>query len=213
MPSNHLILCRPLLLPSIFPSVWVFSKESALPIRWPKDWSFSFNISPSNEHPGLTSFRMYWLDLLAVQGTLKSLLQHHSSEALWLMVLILFSVWCARRIIIHFQVSVLQLCDPEWSSCPQHWRASLQTTDLRSSPTPIQTMLWGRNLRHKSALPELLTGRRSAEPGHPPEVQQLEPRAALAHPPRQAVGETRGGPRRLCPSSKLWDSTSRGWML
>ena len=82
MPSNHLIFCRPLLLrPSIFPSMRVFSNESALHIRWPKYWSFSFNISPSNEHPGLISFRMDWLDPLAVQGTLKSLLQHHSSKA------------------------------------------------------------------------------------------------------------------------------------
>ena len=82
MPSNHLILCQPLLLPpSIFPSIRVFSSESALHIRWPKYWSFSFNISPSNEDSGLISFRMDWLDLLAVQGTLKSLLQHHSSKA------------------------------------------------------------------------------------------------------------------------------------
>ena len=82
MPSNHLILCPPLLLlPSSFPSLRVFSNESALRIRWPKYWSFSFNISPSNEHPGLISFRKDWLDLLAVQGTLKSLLQHHSSKA------------------------------------------------------------------------------------------------------------------------------------
>ena len=82
MPSNHLILCRPLLLlPSIFPSFRVFSNESALHIRWPKYWSFSFNIRPSNEHPGLISFRMNWLDLLAVQGTCKSLLQHHSLKA------------------------------------------------------------------------------------------------------------------------------------
>ena len=82
MPSNHLILCRPLLLlPSIFPSIRVFSNESALHIRWPKYWSFSFTITPSNEHPGLISFRMDWLELLAVQGTLKSLLQHHSSKA------------------------------------------------------------------------------------------------------------------------------------
>ena len=84
-PRNHLILCHPLLLPpSIFPSIRVFSNESALPIRGPKCWSFSFNISPSNEHPGLISFRMDWLDLLAVQGTLKSL-QHHNSKAsiLW----------------------------------------------------------------------------------------------------------------------------------
>ena len=82
MPSNHLILCHPLLLlPSIFPSIRVFSNESVLYIRRPKYWSFSFNISPSNEHPRLISFRMDWLDLLAVQGTLKSLLQHHSSKA------------------------------------------------------------------------------------------------------------------------------------
>ena len=82
MPSNHLILCRPLLfLPSIFPRIRVFSNESVLPFRWPKYWSFSFSISPSNEYSGLISFRMDWLDLLAVQGTLKSLLQHHSSKA------------------------------------------------------------------------------------------------------------------------------------
>ena len=82
MPSNHLILCRPLLLlPSIFPSIRVFSNESALRMRWPKYWSFSFSIIPSKEIPGLIFFRMDWLDLLAVQGTLKSLLQHHSSKA------------------------------------------------------------------------------------------------------------------------------------
>ena len=82
MPSSHLILCRPLLLlPSIFSSIKVFSNESTLRMRWPKCWSFSFSISPSNEHPGLISFRMDWLDLLTVQGTLKSLLQHHSSKA------------------------------------------------------------------------------------------------------------------------------------
>ena len=84
--ANHLILCHPvLLLPSVFPSIRVFSNESVFSIRWPKYWSFSFNISPSNEHPDLISFRMDWLDLLAVQGTLKSLLQHHSSKAsiLW----------------------------------------------------------------------------------------------------------------------------------
>ena len=86
MPSNHLILCRPLLLPSsIFPSIRAFPKESALHIRWPQYWSFIFSISPSNDYSGLISFRMDWLDLLAVQGTLKSLLQHHSSKAsiLW----------------------------------------------------------------------------------------------------------------------------------
>ena len=85
MPSNHLILCRPIHLPSNFPSMSIFSNESALRIRWPKQWSFSFNISPSNEHRGLTSFRMDWLDILAVQESLKSLHQHHSSKAsiLW----------------------------------------------------------------------------------------------------------------------------------
>ena len=93
MLSNHPILsCPLLLLPSIFPSITVFSSESALRIRWPKDWCFSLNISPSNEHPGLTSFRMDWLDLLAVQGTLKSLLQHHSSKASIL--------WCSAFFII-----------------------------------------------------------------------------------------------------------------
>ena len=92
MPSNHLILCRPLLLPSIFPSIRVFSNESVFRIRWPKYWSFSFNISPSNEHPGLISFRMDWLDLLAVQVTLKSLLQYHSSKASYF--------WCSAFFIV-----------------------------------------------------------------------------------------------------------------
>ena len=93
MPSNHLILCHPLLLlPSIFPSSRVFPNESALRIRWPKYWSFSFNISPSNEHPGLISFRMDWLDLLAVQGTLKSLLPHHSLKASFLQCSAFFTV-------------------------------------------------------------------------------------------------------------------------
>ena len=95
MPSNHLILCRPLLLPpSILPSIRVFSNESALLIRWPKYWSLSFSISPSNEYSGLISFRMDWFDLLAVQGTLKSLLQHHSSKAsvLWCSAFIIFQL-------------------------------------------------------------------------------------------------------------------------
>ena len=93
IPPNHLILCRPLLLlPSIFPNIRVFSNESALCIRWPKYWSFSFNINPSNEHPGPISLRMYWLDLLAVQGTRKSLLQHHSSKASILLCSALFIV-------------------------------------------------------------------------------------------------------------------------
>ena len=93
MPSNHLILCHPLfLLLSIFPSIRVFSNESALCIRWPEYWSFSFNISPSNEYPGLISFRMYWLDLVAVQGTFKSPLQHHSSKASFLQRSVFFIV-------------------------------------------------------------------------------------------------------------------------
>ena len=93
MPSSHLILCHPLLLlPSIFPNIRVFSNESALGIRWPKYWSFSFSISPSNEHPGLISFGMDWLDVLAVQGTLNSLLQHHSSKASIL--------WCSAFFIV-----------------------------------------------------------------------------------------------------------------
>ena len=97
MPSNHLILCRPLLLwPSIFPSIRVFSNESTLSIRWPKYWSFSFNISPTNEHPGLISFRMDWLDLIAVQGTLKSLLQQHSSKASILLCSAFFIVQLSR---------------------------------------------------------------------------------------------------------------------
>ena len=93
MPFNHLVLCRPLfLLPSIFPSIRVFSNESALRIRWPKYWSFTFNISPTNEHSGLISFRMDWVGLLAVQGTLKSLLQHHSSKASILLRSVFFIV-------------------------------------------------------------------------------------------------------------------------
>ena len=97
MPSNHFILCRPLLLlPSVFPSIRVFSNESALHIRWPKYWSFSFNISPSNEHPGLISFRIDWLDILAVQGTLKSLLQQHSSKASILWCSVFFIVQLSR---------------------------------------------------------------------------------------------------------------------
>ena len=92
MPSNHLILCRPLLPPSIFPSIRIFSNESVLHIRWPMYWSFSFSISPFNEYSGLISFRMDWLDLFAVQGTLKSLLQHHSSKASILRCSVLFMV-------------------------------------------------------------------------------------------------------------------------
>ena len=124
MPSNHLILCHPLLLlPSIFPSIRVFSTESALCIRWPKYWSFSFSISPSNEHPGLISFRMDWLDLLEVQGTLKSLLQHRSSKASVLMEA-LISIRTVDSLLTYSPVvdtglfSLLFSCCSVTQSCP-----------------------------------------------------------------------------------------------
>ena len=125
MPSNHLILCHPLLLlPSIFPSIRVFSNESALHIRWPKYWSFSFSISPSNEHPGLISFRMDLLDLLAVQGTLKSLLQHHSSKTsvLWhsafLMVQLSHLYMTTGKTISSVQFSSVAQSSSVTQSCP-----------------------------------------------------------------------------------------------
>ena len=120
MPSNHLILCRPLLLPSIFPSIRVFSKGLVLPIRWPKDWSFSFSISPSNEYSELISFRMDWLDLLAVQGTLKSLLQHHSSKSSILRHSAFFTVQLSHPYVQFSSVaqSCPTLCDPMDCSTP-----------------------------------------------------------------------------------------------
>ena len=109
MPSNHLILCHPLLLlPSVFPSIRVFSNESALCIRWPKYWSFSFNISLSNEFSELISFRMDWLDLLAVQETLKSLLQHHSSKASIL--------WCSAFFIVQLSHLVTYFVENRWGN-------------------------------------------------------------------------------------------------
>ena len=106
LPSNHLILCHPLLLlPSIFPTIRTFSNESVLHIRWPKDWSFSFSISTSNEYSGQISFRMNWLDLLTVQGTLKSLLQHHSSKA---------------SILLHSAFFVVQLSHPYMTTGKNH---------------------------------------------------------------------------------------------
>ena len=124
MPSNHLILCWPLLLqPSIFPSIRVFSNESVLRIRWPKYWSFSFSISPSNEQPGLISFRMDWLDLLAVQGTIKSLLQHHSSKASML--------WCPVSFIV-------QLSHPYMTTSITHALSTFyqNSNDLQPSSYP-----------------------------------------------------------------------------
>ena len=119
MPSNYLILCLPLLLlPSIFPSIRVFSNESALRIRWPKYWSFSFSFSPSNGHPGLISFRMDWLDLLAFQGTLKSLLQHHSSKASILQCSAFFMVQLSHPYMTTGKTMALtQFSSVQWLSC------------------------------------------------------------------------------------------------
>ena len=116
MPSNHLILCPPLLLPSIFPSFRVFSNESVLHIRWPKYWSFSFSISPSNEYSGLISFRMDWLDLLAIQGTLKSILQHHSSKASILQCSAFFIVPTSHPIHDHWKNHSLDYTDLCWQN-------------------------------------------------------------------------------------------------
>ena len=127
MPSNHLILCRPLLLlPSIFPCIRVFSDESALPIRWPKYWSFSFSISPSNEHPGLISFRMDWLDLLAVQGTLKSL----SSTMMWKRECSRLRSFraahrCAVRVCSSLRATFLHACAPCWWRHCFEWSSSM----------------------------------------------------------------------------------------
>ena len=152
MPPNHLILCRPLiLLPSIFHSIRVFSSEPVLPIRWPKYWSFSFSISPSNEYSGLISFRMDWLDLLAVQGTLKSLLQHHSSKALIL--------WCSIFFIVqltsihdYWKNHSFDYMDLDWQSnvsafqyavlvCQVCHKASLIAQLVRNQPAVQETCL------------------------------------------------------------------------
>ena len=117
MPSSHLIPCPPLLLPpSVFPSIKVFSNESVLPIRWPKYWSFSFSISPCKEHPGLISFRMDWLDLLAVQGTLKSLLQHHSSKPSILWHSAFFTVQLSHPYMTNWKNQSLDYTDLCWQS-------------------------------------------------------------------------------------------------
>ena len=144
MPSNHLILCRPLLLlPSIFPSFRVFSNESILRIRWPEYWSFSFSVSPSNEYSGLISFRMDWLDLLAVQGTLKSLLQHHSSKASFLQCSAFFMVQISHSYMTTGKIycccsvtqSCLTLCDATNCSMPGfpvlHYQLKFAQTHVR----------------------------------------------------------------------------------
>ena len=124
MPSSHLILCRPLLLlPPIPPSIRVFSSESTLHMRWRRYWSFSFNISPSNEHPGLISFRMDWLDILAVQGTLKSLLQHHSSKASILRCSAFFTIQLSH--LPPHLISYYKLLEFQWSLCDEWPPANL----------------------------------------------------------------------------------------
>ena len=121
MPSNHLILCHPLLLlPSIFPSIRVFSNESALRIRWPKYWNFSFNISPSNENSGLISFRMDWLDLLAAQGTLKHLLQHHSSKSSIIRCSVFFIVQFSHP----YMTTGKTIALPRWTFC---WQSNVSS--------------------------------------------------------------------------------------
>ena len=135
MPSSHFILCHSLLLPpSVFPSIRVFSNESALRIRWPKYWSFSFNISPSNEHPGLISFRMDWLDLLAVQGTLKSLLQHHSSKASILQCSAFFIVQLSQPYMTTGKTIALIFPDQVSISCALSWQADSQPLYHQGSP-------------------------------------------------------------------------------
>ena len=165
MPSNHLMLCHPLLLlPSVFPSIRVFSNESALRIRWPKYWSLSFSISPSNEYSGLISFRMDWLDLLAVQGTLKSLLQHHSSKALILQCLALIcSNYCP-----HYPVILIQL----YNINPSHLnkqipQASQMTLVVKNLP------INARDIRDLGSVPGL--GRSPSEGNsNPPQYSCLE---------------------------------------
>ena len=144
MLSNHLILCRPLLfLPSIFSSIRVFYKESVLHIRWSKYWSFSFYISPSNEHPGLISFRMDWLYLLAVQGTLKSLLQHHSSKASILLhsAFFIFESLGTHQLCCTTLDSVGDEIGPAQASLCARWvsKASMSVISLDSGPLSVET--------------------------------------------------------------------------
>jgi len=136
MPSKHLILCRPLfLLPSIYPSIRVFSNESALYIRWPKYWSFSFNISPSNEHPGMISFRMDWLYFLDIQGTFKSLLQHHSSKV---------------SILLHSAFFIVQLSHPYMTTGKTIALTSQTFLDKVMSLLLCETRVTSHNLRFLS---------------------------------------------------------------
>ena len=168
MPSNHLILCHPLLLlPSIFPSIRVFCNESALHIKWPKSWSFSFSISPSNEYPGLISFRMDWWDLLAVQGTLKSLFQHHSSKASVLQGSAFFMVHLSHpymttgKIIAFnklFTKAFLGWVPLQWEERRKHFRriCKLSRVERKASPGKLifleQSWVGGQGLDVKGGL-------------------------------------------------------------
>ena len=138
---NHLLLCRPLLLPSIFLSIRVFSNESVLRIRWPKPWSFSFSISPSNEYSGLISFKIDWLDLLAVQGTLKSLLQHHSSKASILLCSAFFIVQLSHLVLTNLiwqgSCSFFFFC-PEFNLAIKQWNFYLRRLNFLYFQQPIQ---------------------------------------------------------------------------
>ena len=149
MPSSHLILSRPLLLlPPIAPSITVFSSESTLRMRWPKYWSFSFSIIPSKEHPGLISFRMDWLDLLAVQGTLKSLLQHHRSKASIL--------WCSAFFTVQLSHPSSQWCHPVISSSVVPFSSCLQSLPASESFPMSQLFKWGGQTPRVSALASFL---------------------------------------------------------
>ena len=171
MPSNHLILCHPLLLlPSIFPSIRVFSNELVLHIRWPKDWSFSFSISPPNEYSGLISFRMDWLDLLAVWGLLKSLLQHHSSKA---------------SILQHSAFFIVQLSYPymttEQTTALTRWTFHF---GMKSISCPISKQRMLQPLSHHFAAPSLVNpeGTQDGDKECPPSGNQLLQPPARVHP-------------------------------
>ena len=150
MPSNHLILCRPLLLlPLIFPSIRVFSNESALHFRWPKYWSFSCNISPSNEHPGLISFRMDQLDLHAVQGTLKSLLQHHSSKASILLRSAFFIGQLSQPYLTTGKTIALNLLIFDYFNLPKKWQILCFTLIIKELYDKMRLLLSLKTLTYK----------------------------------------------------------------
>ena len=176
MPSNYLILCRPLLLlPSIFPSIRVFSNESVLRIKCPKYWSFSFNISPTNEHPGLISFRIDWLGLLAVQGTLKSLLQHHSSKASILWCLAFFTVQFSRP----YMTTGKTIALTRWTFHPRTWPYTLKAWPLCSKGSPIGTLTQTLCSSHLSPVIQIESIVSSGEPGMLSGCQTVDIQAEL----------------------------------